>query len=53
MLTKLKEFVKEYKKDIILFVGVVLVSLLSFGSGYLAAKMEDKTPLDFENNLPL
>lgn len=37
ILAKIKEFVKKYKEDVILFIGVVLISLLSFAAGYIAA----------------
>ncbi len=48
MLPKIRDFVKKNKFDIILFLGVVLVSLLSFSLGYITAKMEEKEPLKFE-----
>ncbi len=48
MLSKIKNFVKEHLNDIILLVGVVLISLLSFAAGYIAAKQQDKEPIKFE-----
>ena len=48
MLTKLKEFVKIHQEEIILFIGVVLISLLSFAAGYIAAKQQEKEPIQFE-----
>jgi hypothetical protein len=48
MLTKLKEFVKDHREDIILVIGVILISLLSFAAGYIAAKQQEKEPIKFE-----
>ncbi|MDD2731743.1 MAG: hypothetical protein PHI53_00945 [Candidatus Pacebacteria bacterium] len=48
MLSKLFEFVKRYKEEIILFIGVVLISLLSFSVGYITAKKENKNIIRFE-----
>jgi len=52
MLTKLKEFVKTYQADIILVIGVILISLLSFAMGYIIAKQQEKEPIQFENYEP-
>ena len=38
MLSKITTFVKIYKADIILAIGVILISLLSFAVGYIVAK---------------
>jgi len=38
-------FVKGHIDDIILLIGVVLISLLSFAMGYIFAKQQEKTPL--------
>ena len=48
MLTKLIQFVKTYQVDIILFIGVILVSLLSYAVGYMVGQGQEKTPLQFE-----
>jgi len=48
MLAKLKKFVKKYQNDIILLIGVILVSLLSFAAGYITAKIQDKEPIKIE-----
>lgn len=48
MLSKLIQFVKEHLDDIILLVGVILISLLSFAVGYIVAKQQDKEPIKFE-----
>lgn len=50
MLAKIKEFVKKYQDDIILLIGVILISLLSFAVGYIVAKQQEKTPLRIEKN---
>lgn len=48
MLSKISNIVKDHQDDIILVVGVFLVSLLSFAMGYLVAKNQEKTPIRFE-----
>ena len=48
MLSKIKRFVKIYQIDIILVIGVILISLLSFAMGYITAKQDEKTPLIIE-----
>jgi hypothetical protein len=48
MLTKIKQFVKTYQTDIILVIGVILISLLSFAMGYIVAKQQEKENLKFE-----
>ena len=48
ILSRIKEFVKEYEVEIILGIGVMLVSLLSFAIGYLTAKEQLKEPIRIE-----
>lgn len=48
MLTRIKNFVKTYQADIMLVIGVILVSLLSFAVGYIVAREGLKEPLQFE-----
>jgi len=48
MITKVKEFVKEHQNDIILLIGVVLISLLSFAMGYIVGKSQEKEPIKIE-----
>ncbi len=48
IIAKIEQFVKSYKNDIILLIGVILISLLSFAFGYIAAKQQEKEPLQFE-----
>ncbi len=49
ILSKISNKVKKYQADIILVIGVILISLLSFAIGYIVAKIYDKPPLEFEN----
>jgi hypothetical protein len=51
MITRIKEFVKKYQADIVLAIGTILISLLSFALGYIIAKQEDKEPIKIEQNL--
>jgi len=48
MLTKIIQFVKKHQADIILVIGVILISLLSFAMGYIAAKQQEKEPIKIE-----
>jgi hypothetical protein len=48
MLSKIGQFVKTHQADIILLIGVVLISLLSFSMGYIAGKLEKKEPIKME-----
>jgi len=48
MLSKIKQFVKAHQEDIILFIGIVLISLLSFAIGFIVAKNQEKEPLRIE-----
>jgi len=46
--TKLFSWVKRYQVDIILVIGVILISLLSFAIGYITAKYQEREPIKFE-----
>ncbi len=48
MITKITTFVKKNYGDIVLFIAVILLSMISFSVGYIVAKMEEKEPLHFE-----
>jgi len=48
MLTKIISFVKDHLNDIVLLIGVILISLLSFAAGYIVAKQENKEPTKIE-----
>ena len=50
MISKIKEFVKTHELSIVLGIGVVLVSLLSFAAGYLAAVEQLKEPIQLEDS---
>jgi len=48
MLSNIKQFVKENRVDIILIIGVILISLLSFAIGYIIGKTNEKEPIEIE-----
>jgi hypothetical protein len=48
MLSKIKELVKDHLDDIILLIGVVLISLLSFAAGFISARQQEKEPIKVE-----
>ena len=48
MLSKFTNLVKERKSEIILAIGVALISLFSFLMGYITAKYQEKEPLIIE-----
>jgi hypothetical protein len=48
MVAKVIEFVKRHEVDIILAIGVLLISLLSFAAGFLTAKEQLKEPIQIE-----
>jgi len=48
MLAKIIQFVKTHQADIILVIGVILISLLSFSVGYITAKQQEKEPIRIE-----
>jgi NADH:ubiquinone oxidoreductase subunit 3 (subunit A) len=48
VLEKIKEFIKEHWEEMILVIGVILISLLSFAIGYITAKEEQKQPIEIE-----
>lgn len=48
MLANIKELVKNHQEDIILVIGVILISLLSFAAGYIIAKQQEKEPIRIE-----
>jgi len=50
MLQKIKQFVKTYQSDIILVIGVILISLLSFAVGFIVAKQQEKEPIRIEKS---
>ena len=48
ILQKIKDFVKGNLADIILVIGIILISLLSFAAGFIVAKQQEKEPLILE-----
>ena len=48
MLSNLKQFVKEHESDIILTIGIILIALISFGTGRLTAPETNKEPIVIE-----
>jgi len=49
---QIKNWIIDHQADIILVVGVILISLLSFAMGYIVAKEQEKEPLKIEFRLP-
>jgi hypothetical protein len=52
ILSKFQGFVKPYFNDIILFIIIILLIMLSFASGYIAAKYQAKEPIQLINQKP-
>lgn len=50
MLAKISGFVKERQAKIVLFIGVFLISLLSFAIGYIVAKQGLNEPIEVQEN---
>jgi hypothetical protein len=48
LVSKISNGVKKYQADIILVIGVILISLLSFAAGFIVAKQQEKEPLRIE-----
>ena len=48
MFERIKEWTIKHQDDIILVVGVILISLLSFAAGYITAKQQEKEPIIIE-----
>jgi hypothetical protein len=44
MISGIKEFFSVHQNDIVLVIGVILISLLSFAMGYIVAKQHAKEP---------
>jgi hypothetical protein len=49
MIQKIKDFIRVYFNDIILFIIVVLLVMLPFAAGYISAKYQTKSPIIIEN----
>jgi len=48
LLSKISNGVKAHQDDIILLIGVILISLLSFSAGYIAGSWPEKELIQFE-----
>lgn len=48
MLSRLVDFIKEYKRVILLFLLLLLIISLSFGLGYLLARETNQAPIIIE-----
>ena len=48
ILPHLTQFVKMHKNDIVLVVGIVLISLSSFAIGYLVAREDLRQPIEIQ-----
>ncbi len=49
-LTKFSAFVKSHFNDIMIFIIVALLVLLSFAAGFIIAKYQNKEPIKIEQN---
>jgi len=49
ILNRIKQWIVANKDDIILLIGVILISLLSFALGFILAKQREKEPIKIEN----
>ncbi len=45
---KIKKWIIEHQGDIILVIGVILISLLSFAAGFITARQQEKEPIRIE-----
>lgn len=45
---QIRQWVVDHQDDIILLIGVILISLLSFAMGYIVAKQQEKEPIKIE-----
>ena len=49
MIEKIRNFIKVYFNDIMLFIIIVLLILLAFAAGYITAKSQLKAPIQITN----
>lgn len=52
MYQKIIKFLKENLNEIVLVIGVILISLLSFAVGFIVAKQQEKEPIKIETKNP-
>jgi hypothetical protein len=50
MIEKIRDFFKIHFSDIILFIIVALLIMLSFATGYITAKYQSKEPIQIMNS---
>ena len=48
IIKEIKQWTIAHQHDIILLIGVILISLLSFAIGYIVAKEQEKEPIKIE-----
>ena len=48
IIKEIKQWTIVHQSDIILLIGVILISLLSFAMGFIVAKQQEKEPLKIE-----
>lgn len=53
LLSRFSNGVKTHREEIILIIGVILISLLSFAAGYITARLQEKEPIRFEEESSL
>ena len=51
ILSKFFKFVKKNREDIILFIGVALISFLSFTIGYITSEANRDEPMQIETSI--
>jgi len=47
---QIKQLIVDHQNDIILLIGVILISLLSFALGYIIASLPKKEPIKIESH---
>ncbi len=50
MIEKIIKFCRDYQEEIVLLIGVFLISLLSFALGFIMAKQQGKEPIRIERS---
>jgi hypothetical protein len=51
MIKKVRNFIKIHFSDIILFIIVALLVMLSFAVGYIAGKNQSKSPISIKQSI--
>jgi hypothetical protein len=50
MFSKFIQFLEDNQNNIILFIGVILISLFSFAIGFMVAKQQERASIRIEQN---